>query len=99
MRTGTTDAERKLLRMVKLASLRTSLASLREAADAIWSNDAPRVIQDFTDHTLQHSLRVAGFARDILRANSGRSLSEEEAYLLIAAIYLHDIGMQCDVIR
>jgi hypothetical protein len=38
-----------------------------------------------------------GFANKILSANDGEALSSEETYLLILSIYLHDIGMQCDV--
>jgi len=38
-------------------------------------------------------------ADDLLKANNGSALSSEEMYLLMAGIYLHDIGMQCDVFR
>jgi hypothetical protein len=34
-----------------------------------------------------------------LEANDGKPLSSQEAYLLTAGVYLHDIGMQCDVVK
>jgi hypothetical protein len=48
---------------------------------------------------MAHSQRLAGFATQLLDANDGRPLSAQEMYLLLAGIYLHDIGMQCDVVK
>jgi len=94
-----TETEQRLLEKVTDDRLRTSLAKLREAAEDIWANDAPRVIQDYTDHGIAHSERLADFAARLLDANDGRALSVQEMYLLLAGIYLHDIGMQCDVVK
>ena len=35
----------------------------------------------------------------ILDANDRHKFSEQEMYLLLAGVYLHDIGMQCDVLN
>lgn len=89
----------EILLIEKIASkgLKNSLAQIRESAEAIWSNEAPRIIQGFTDHGFDHCLRLINYASQLLCANKGTSLADEEIYLLIAGIYLHDIGMQCDV--
>ena len=94
-----TDIEKKLLKCVTGDRLRSNLEMIREAVEDIWATDAPRIIQDYTDHGINHSERVAGFAAELLDANDGRNLSEQEMYLLLAGIYLHDIGMQCDVVK
>jgi len=65
----------------------------------IWADDAPRIVRDFTDHGEEHSKRLARFAFKLLKANFGQHLSAQEMYLLLAGIYLHDIGMQCDVVK
>ena len=72
---------------------------LREAVEAIWAPDAPRIIRDYTDHGIDHCVRVAVHALNLLGANARAPLSRNEAYVLLAGIYLHDIGMQCDVVR
>jgi len=94
-----TDIEEQLLRDVTEDRLRTSLAAIREAMEDIWADDAPRIVQDFTDHGEEHSRRLARFAFKLLKANFGQHLSAQEMYLLLAGIYLHDIGMQCDVVK
>jgi hypothetical protein len=94
-----TDIEERLLEKVTDDRLRTNLAQLREAAEKIWASDTPRIVQDYTDHGMAHSERLADFAAKLLKANDGRPLSAQETYLLLAGIYLHDIGMQCDVVK
>jgi hypothetical protein len=94
-----TPVERQLLEQVKDDRLRTSLALIRQATEDIWAADAPRVIQDYTDHGIAHSMRLAGWAAWLLDANDGRPVSSQEMYLLLAGIYLHDVGMQCDIIK
>ena len=34
--------------------MQSSLAAIREAMEDIWSDDAPRIIKDFTDHGVNH---------------------------------------------
>jgi WD40 repeat protein len=93
------DAEQLLLKSANADRLRTSLQMLRQALEDIWSTDAPRIIRDYTDHGVLHIERLAGFAGQLLEANDGRPLNPEEMYLLIAGLYMHDIGMQCDVVK
>lgn len=58
-----------------------------------------RVLIDFTDHGIAHSERMINML-DSLGKNSifnnkkTPSINETEAFILLAAIYLHDIGMQ-----
>jgi len=94
-----TNAEEQLLMHITEHRLRASLIAVRQAMEYIWADDAPRIVQDYTDHGENHSKRLAGFAVKLLEANVGRNLSVQEMYLLIAGIYLHDIGMQCDVVK
>jgi hypothetical protein len=93
------EIEMELLKSVTDDRERSSLARLREAAEDIWSNDAPRIIKGYTNHGIEHSERLAGFAYHLLSTNIGKGLSTQEIYLLLASIYLHDIGMQCDVVK
>jgi hypothetical protein len=94
-----TEIETELLKSVTDDRLRSSLEKIREAVEDIWADDAPRVIQDYTDHGIKHSERLADFVNKLLQSNDGRNLSAQEMYLLLASIYLHDIGMQCDVVK
>ena len=57
------------------------------------------MVHDYTDHGFEHSQRVGGFACKLLDAAEGPAISSEEAYVLLAGVYLHDVGMQCDPLR
>ena len=94
-----TDIENQLLQTIHDCRLKTNLTNIRESVEDIWSADTPRIIRGYTHHGIEHSERLAGFAQKLLQAKRGRGLSEEEMYLLLASIYLHDIGMQCDVVK
>ncbi len=91
--------EKKLIEHITNGRLLSSLEKIREAMEDIWATDAPRIIHDYTDHGENHCERLAGFAANLLEANNGSGLSIQEIYLLLSCIYLHDIGMQCDVVR
>lgn len=93
------EVEQHLLKYVRNDRLITSLAQMREAMEDIWSRDAPRIIHDYTDHGELHVERVVGFAAQLLEASEELILSSKEMFLLLAGIYLHDIGMQCDLAR
>jgi hypothetical protein len=79
-------------------TLRSSLSLIKEALMDIWDPGVPRIIKDFTDHGVKHSERLVSYLDKLLEAHKGHKLSEREMYLLLAGIYLHDIGMQCDVV-
>jgi tetratricopeptide (TPR) repeat protein len=89
----------QLRKQITNPRLVNSLDMIRQAAEDIWGPDTPRIIHGYTGHGIPHSERVAGFVARLLDANSGQDLSPEEMYLLLAGVYLHDIGMQCDVVR
>ena len=89
----------ELLKYIVDENLKVSLDMIQIAVKKIWANDAPRIVQDYTDHGFPHCERLAKSAHLLLNINNGQPLSEQEMYLLLAGIYLHDIGMQCDVIK
>jgi hypothetical protein len=93
------EVEKQLMKFLADDRLHVSLSAIRQAMEDIWAPEAPRIVQDFTDHGIRHCERMASFAAKLLEANYGLDLSFEELYLLLAGIYLHDIGMQCDVMR
>lgn len=76
------------------APLHRRLERVRDSAEAIW--ELPR-LPWFTDHRAQrHSKRLIallGQATDALQ-RTGQRLTRSEIYILLAACYLHDIGMQ-----
>ena len=94
-----TDIEKKLLDDFKDNRLRSSLEKIREAMEDIWASDAPRIVQNYTDHGIKHSERLFENAVKLLNASDRGPISAKEMYLLFAGIYLHDIGMQCDVMK
>jgi hypothetical protein len=47
---------------------------------------------DYTDHSINHSKTVLGYA-GLLLADELKELNEDEIYILIMAGFLHDIGM------
>lgn len=69
------------------------VANVREAASRIWSHPLHRY---FTDHTVTHSERILAILDGLTAGlmKTGRRLSEIEIFVLVAATYLHDIGMQ-----
>lgn len=80
----------------KNEALHHSLCSLRSALEQLWSFKP--LVQDYTQHDLDHSKRLIRYIHQLLDCNGGvDELSVEELYVLLAAAYLHDIGMQCDV--
>ncbi|MEW6619202.1 MAG: tetratricopeptide repeat protein [bacterium] len=92
--------EEQLLKDIANNRLRSNLAQIREAMEDIWASDAPRIIRDCTYHDETHCERVVeNFKNKLLEVNQGKPISAQEMYLVLAGIYLHDIGMQCDVIR
>lgn len=95
-----TDVESRMIqKYISDPELSDNLANIRKVMEKIWANDAPRIIQNYTDHGEEHSKRVAGFVEKLLQVNPDAKFSQQEIYLLLAGVYLHDIGMQCDIVR
>lgn len=88
--------EQQLLKKIT-PDLTTSLALIHETVEKLWAPGIPRIIRDFTDHGLAHYTRIADYACRLLNAKNGQPLSPREMYLLLAGVYLHDSGMQCDL--
>jgi len=93
------EVEREYIDSISDNRLRSNLIKIKEGNENIWDPTAPRIIKDFTDHGTAHSERLVVFSNKILLSNPAIRLSDFEKYLLLSAIYLHDIGMQCDVIK
>jgi tetratricopeptide (TPR) repeat protein len=94
------NVETKILtEYISDSRLSDSLSYIRRVMEEIWASDAPRIVQDYTDHGVKHSERLANFVDKLLQVKLDKDFSEQEIYLLFAGIYLHDIGMQCDIVK
>ena len=73
--------------------LRSRLVGIRDACKEIWK--AP-ILQHFTDHGLEHSEKIIVILRMLLgsKEEAEQRITEHELFILFAAAYLHDIGMQ-----
>ena len=92
-------AEKVLLAAVTERQQKLCLDLMRIAIEGLWRSGTPRIVQDFTDHGIEHYERIAGYAVNILSAKAAETtkLSSTEMFLLVGGIYLHDVGMQCDL--
>ncbi len=93
-----TQTENQLRESVTDPRLRASLTAIRQTVDYIWDTDSPRMIQDSIDRGMSYCKRLVDIVALLLAANNGRTLSGQEMYLLLAGIYLHGVGLQCDVV-
>jgi len=75
------------------ADRRRALENVREAAARIWSRPLHRY---YTDHTVDHSQRVITLLDGLTAGmmTTDKRLCPTEVFCLLAATYLHDIGMQ-----
>src|SRR4051794_3724860 len=71
-------------------TLRGRLASLRAAITPLLNGN---YLPSFTDHSVDHSDRLCDLI-DKLTEPLNEQLSEKEAFILYAAAYLHDSGLQ-----
>jgi Leucine-rich repeat (LRR) protein len=95
-----TEVEDHILRKyIKNSDYFECLNSIRRVMKSVWANEAPKIINNYTDHGEEHSIRVARFAESLLQVNPYLKFSEQEIFVLFAGIYLHDIGMQCDIAK
>lgn len=84
---------------IKNKKLVNSIHTIKEAASVIWTKDV-RIIRDYTDHGPDHSERIFEKLYNLLWPDNGiASLTDEELYILVLGVILHDIGMQCDIKR
>lgn len=88
------EALDRMMEQIKDQELKKSLKDIRDFAEDFWTAD--NVVSDFTDHGIKHSNRLIVYSYQILQSEeNNKKLNEIETYLLLASIYLHDIGMQC----
>jgi len=69
------------------------LNTIESAAKEILSQ---QFLQHYTDHTIDHSKRIIKILEKLL-ADYPALLNEQEKFILIASVYLHDIGMQSPI--
>ncbi|MBN1138408.1 MAG: SUMF1/EgtB/PvdO family nonheme iron enzyme [Anaerolineae bacterium] len=72
---------------------RLAVDSIRAAAERIWARPLHRY---YTDHGVGHSERIIDRLDDLTAGmmDTRRRLCSTEVFVLLAAAYLHDIGMQ-----
>ena len=87
--------ESKLFNLIKKDTLRTSIELAIEFVKEIWDSD--RLLTNFTDHTIKHNFKVLEIIEKMPNICKVNYLDEKEIYVLIMGIFLHDIGMQCDI--
>ncbi len=72
---------------------RRGVENVRAAAARVWKTPLHRY---YTDHTVDHSERIIALLDGLTAGmmNTDKRLSPGEVFVLLAAAYLHDIGMQ-----
>lgn len=71
--------------------LRICLACIADSVEQLW--DGPNLLQHYTNHDLAHSQRLVEILGKLL-VGYPHLLNTNERFVLTAAVYLHDIGMQ-----
>jgi len=74
-------------------NMKRAVENVREAVERIWA--IPQHT-NYTDHTVKHSERIIALLDGLTTGMmaTDKRLSNTEIYILLAAAYLHDIGMQ-----
>ena len=87
--------EKYLINLIKNKKYTLEIENVCEIVKTIWSSEV-RIVKEYTDHGYEHSQRIIKKIHDILLPFPN-ILSDTELYFLILGVYLHDIGMQCDI--
>ena len=74
---------------IKDAVLDSGLVVIRKKASELW--EAP-LIRHYTKHGIEHSEKIIKIMNKLV--GTSLKLNDDEAFVLLAATYLHDIGMQ-----
>lgn len=74
---------------------RNTVQACMSFSKKLWSTD--RIIQYYTDHGPEHSLRILTYIEQMPNIVEDEFLDQDEIYILILSIILHDVGMQCDI--
>jgi len=75
-------------------SLTSCLTSIKESVKKFWDNYT--LLQHYTKHDLSHSERIIEIVGNLLNGNP-TLLNDYERFVFLAAVYLHDIGMQSPI--
>jgi len=77
--------------------VRSRLETLRSSVQPLLATE---LLLHFTDHSVDHSDRVAGFVDELISPiqEGNRALQENELAALYAACYLHDLGMHVEAV-
>jgi len=75
---------------IEHVSLNNNLVSIEEAVKYFWTE---KVLDHYTEHGISHSEKIIKHIGRLLE-NKQNALNDYEKFILVAAIYLHDIGMQ-----
>ncbi|MEA5114879.1 MAG: hypothetical protein VB050_12720 [Geobacteraceae bacterium] len=68
------------------------LTTIRNAVEPLLGSN---YLSHFTDHSVNHSDQLCNIVDELVSSlDQGKELNPEEAFVLYAACYLHDIGMQ-----
>ena len=95
-----TDSELFLINKIESKVLKDCINDIKDQIEIIWStDDAIRIIKGYTSHGAKHSERDIGYIKKIIEKQPDHFLNDSELFVLLASAYLHDIGMQCDVVR
>jgi hypothetical protein len=78
---------------LSLQDLKSKLLVIR---NSVKDKLARNIFSHFTDHSVSHSDRLCEYVDEMTAPNSNtdNKLSDNEAFILYAACYLHDIGLQ-----
>jgi len=79
---------------ISATNLMNSINDIREVAGYLTKDNIDKY---FTAHDVGHSDRMLNIISSFLNNEPEKSLNEDERYVLIAATYLHDIGMQDEI--
>lgn len=74
---------------VEDSTLKSGLALIKEQASKIWEKP---LFTHYTEHGIKHSENIIKIIDKLI--DNKVILNDNEAFILLAAIYLHDIGMQ-----
>jgi hypothetical protein len=91
------EGEKAVINLIENRAYRRSLELIRESMEKVWASDVSKIIKNSDDYCEKHCEMIFYYVDKILKTNKGVYLSQEELFMLSAAIYLHDLGMHSDI--
>lgn len=90
-----TEVEKNLIENIGNENYRSLIECVCMIVQKIWSSDV-RIVRNYTDHGYEHSQRIIEKVYEMYKVHPD-IITEKELFFLLLGIYLHDIGMQCDI--